>query len=164
MSDEHARRLDALLKNYADKTGARAVQQEKARTDELAFNAAAEEAFKKVIRPAIEAVHTTVRGERYDCEIAEQDETLTNDLKTRPKAITMRVRVPPPPGPSVMRTTHGVSFVVDRLAKKVVVTSASSLGGGQQPQPKPRTTFEVSQLTSDAVTGELVRFLEEVIR
>jgi hypothetical protein len=162
MKDEHARRLDAVLTGYTEKAEQRAAQLEKSRTAEGDFCAEAGEAFKKVVRPAMEAIQAKLRDGRYDCDIVEQDETIANNMKTRPKSITMKVRVPPPRGPHVTRATHEVSFTVVSHEKTVSVTSSSSLGADQQPQP--RTTFEVSKLTSDAVTGELVRFLEELIR
>jgi hypothetical protein len=162
MKKETKSQLDVLMDKYGQRLEEAKKRQEQIKSEEDVFLSEFKRLRKEVIFPEMEDIgnHLKVRG--HDYRIAEEEESLDSEGRTRDAKITINI-FPAGVDRSAYRPedTPSISFIATRYEKKIWVHGSNMMpnrGGSAGSRGK----FNVEEITSDIVEREVLKVLKEI--
>ena len=161
MKDEMKTALETAMDEFDQKNSAAAKRQEATETKETEFSRTVERLFTEVVRPAMEKVKATLGQRHHDCEIIEEKQTVTTDMRQHAASISLTIKpAPPARGGYAMMASRTICFAAARHEGKIAVGTTSSLPVRRV--EGARGSYEPSQLSPEEVEKQLVVFVKEV--
>ena len=163
MKKEVKSQLDVLIDKYGQRLAEAKKRQEQTKVEEDVFLTEFKRLRKKVIHPVMKDIGNRLKKRGHEYRISEQEESVDSEGRTRNAKITMSIF---PKG--VDRSAYGpentpsISFIATRDKKKIWVHGSSIMPtrGGTAGS---RGEFNAAEITTDAVEGEVLGVLKEIL-
>ena len=163
MKKEVKSQLDVLIDKYGQRLAEAKKRQEQTKVEEDVFLTEFKRLRKKVIHPVMKDIGNRLKKRGHEYRISEQEESVDSEGRTRNAKITMSIF---PKG--VDRSAYGpentpsISFIATRDKKKIWV-HGSSIMPARGGTSGSRGEFNAAEITTDAVEGEVLGVLKEIL-